>query len=82
MAKAFPAPAAAHGATPRSAAKPNAALVFSTMHSNVGRLEWNRCSYLKNPLTGKRAARPNPREKWEIAEVRTCALLMMNSGAA
>jgi DNA invertase Pin-like site-specific DNA recombinase len=35
----------------------------------VGRLEWNRCSYQKNPMTGKRVARPNPREKWEIAEV-------------
>jgi site-specific DNA recombinase len=35
----------------------------------VGRLEWNRCSYVKDPQTGKRVARPNPREKWEIAEV-------------
>ena len=29
----------------------------------VGRLEWNRCSYVKDPRTGKRVARPNPREK-------------------
>jgi site-specific DNA recombinase len=35
----------------------------------VGRLEWNRCSYVKDPRTGKRVARPNPREKWEITEV-------------
>ena len=35
----------------------------------VGCLEWNRCSYEKNPQTGKRVARPNPREKWEIVEV-------------
>ncbi len=35
----------------------------------VGRLEWNRCSYVKNPQTGKRVARPNPREEWEIREV-------------
>jgi site-specific DNA recombinase len=34
-----------------------------------GRLEWNRCSYLKDPRTGKRVARPNPRNKWEIVEV-------------
>ena len=34
-----------------------------------GRLEWNRCSYVKDPRTGKRVARPNPREKWEITEV-------------
>jgi site-specific DNA recombinase len=35
----------------------------------VGRLEWNRCSYVKDPRTGKRVARPNAREKWEITEV-------------
>jgi hypothetical protein len=35
----------------------------------VGRLEWNRCSYIKDPRTGKRVARPNPREKWEVAAV-------------
>ena len=35
----------------------------------VGRLEWNRCSYVKDPRTGKRVARPNPQELWETAEV-------------
>jgi DNA invertase Pin-like site-specific DNA recombinase len=35
----------------------------------VGRLEWNRCSYVKDPSTGRRLARPNPRAAWEIAEV-------------
>ncbi len=35
----------------------------------VGRLEWNRCGYVKHPRTGKRVARPNPKSKWEIAEV-------------
>ena len=35
----------------------------------VGRLEWNRCSYVKNPRTGKRVARPNPRQFWEVVEV-------------
>jgi DNA invertase Pin-like site-specific DNA recombinase len=35
----------------------------------VGRLEWNRCSYVKDPRTGKRVARPNPRDKWEISAV-------------
>jgi site-specific DNA recombinase len=35
----------------------------------VGRLEWNRCSYVKNPKTGRRVARPNPPDLWEIAEV-------------
>lgn len=35
----------------------------------VGRLEWNRCSYIKNPKTGKRVARPNPRNLWEVVDV-------------
>ena len=35
----------------------------------VGRLEWNRCSYVKDPRTGRRVARPNPREQWEAVEV-------------
>jgi DNA invertase Pin-like site-specific DNA recombinase len=35
----------------------------------AGRLEWNRCSYVKNPRTGKRVARPNPRQLWEVVEV-------------
>src|SRR3954471_18077737 len=35
----------------------------------VGRLEWNRCSYIKDPKTGKRVARPNPKDLWETVEV-------------
>ena len=35
----------------------------------VGRLVWNRCSYVKDPKTGKRLARPNPQEQWEKVEV-------------
>jgi site-specific DNA recombinase len=35
----------------------------------IGRLEWNRCSYVKDPRTGKRVARPNPPERWETAEI-------------
>ena len=35
----------------------------------VGRLEWNRCSYIKDPKTGKRVARPNPKDLWEIVQV-------------
>ena len=34
-----------------------------------GVLEWNRCSYVKDPRTGKRVARPNPIEAWEVREV-------------
>jgi site-specific DNA recombinase len=32
-------------------------------------IEWNRCGYIKNPNTGKRVARPNPRDQWESANV-------------
>ncbi|NYZ14888.1 hypothetical protein HL658_20270, partial [Azospirillum sp. RWY-5-1] len=35
----------------------------------IGRLAWNRCSYVKDPRTGKRLARPNPPEEWETFEV-------------
>jgi site-specific DNA recombinase len=35
----------------------------------VGRLEWNRCAYVKDPRTGKRVARPNPPERWEVVAV-------------
>ena len=35
----------------------------------AGRLEWNRCSYIKDPKTGKRVARPNSKLLWEIVEV-------------
>jgi len=35
----------------------------------VGRLEWNRCSYIKDPKSGKRVARPNSKPQWEIVEV-------------
>ena len=31
----------------------------------VGELAWNRCSYVKNPSTGKREARVNPTDQWE-----------------
>ena len=34
-----------------------------------GVLEWNRCSYVKDPRTGNRVARPNPPEKWESQAV-------------
>jgi DNA invertase Pin-like site-specific DNA recombinase len=35
----------------------------------VGRIEWNRCAYIKDPGTGKKVARPNPKERWEIIPV-------------
>ena len=35
----------------------------------VGRLVWNRCSYVKDPQTGRRKARPNPPANWEVVKV-------------
>ncbi|WP_069188688.1 recombinase family protein, partial [Candidatus Terasakiella magnetica] len=34
-----------------------------------GQLVWNKCSYIKNPKTGKKVAKPNPESKWETYEV-------------
>ncbi|PHQ69619.1 MAG: resolvase [Paracoccus sp.] len=35
----------------------------------IGRLIWNRQSFVKDPRTGKRQARPNPESTWIITEV-------------
>ena len=35
----------------------------------IGKLVWNRQRYLKDPATGKRVARINPREQWITTEV-------------
>ncbi len=35
----------------------------------AGWLIWNRVSYVKDPRTGKRQARPNPPESWERTEL-------------
>ena len=35
----------------------------------VGRLVWNRLTYLKDPKSGRRRSRHNPPEKWIIQEV-------------
>ncbi len=35
----------------------------------IGQLVWNRCSYVKDPRTGKRQGRPNPPEEWERVEL-------------
>ena len=35
----------------------------------VGKLVWNRLRYMKDPATGKRVSRINPREKWITIEV-------------
>jgi site-specific DNA recombinase len=35
----------------------------------AGRLEWNRCSDVKDPSTGRRVARPNQHEQREVVAV-------------
>ncbi|WP_323717664.1 recombinase family protein [Paracoccus aminovorans] len=35
----------------------------------VGRLVWNRQSFVKDPSTGKRQARPNPEAEWIVTDV-------------
>jgi DNA invertase Pin-like site-specific DNA recombinase len=35
----------------------------------IGKLVWNRQKYIKNPDTGKRISRLNPREEWKVADV-------------
>ncbi len=35
----------------------------------IGRLVWNRLSYIKNPDTGKRVSRLNPPEDWIVKDV-------------
>lgn len=35
----------------------------------IGRRIWNRCSYVKNPATGRRVARMNPPDQWTTSEV-------------
>ena len=35
----------------------------------IGRLSWDRCSYVKDPSTGKRVARPRNPEEWETTDV-------------
>ena len=35
----------------------------------VGRIIWNRQRFIKDPDTGKRVSRPNPREEWVVQDV-------------
>ncbi len=35
----------------------------------IGQLSWNRCSYVKDPSTGRRVARPNAPDQYEIVQV-------------
>lgn len=35
----------------------------------IGRLSWDRCSYVKDPRTSRRVARSHAREAWETTDV-------------
>jgi site-specific DNA recombinase len=35
----------------------------------IGRLVWNRLTYLKDPASGRRRSRPNPQDRWLIQQV-------------
>ncbi|MHC4041560.1 recombinase family protein [Bradyrhizobium sp. 23AC] len=41
----------------------------------VGRLVWNKVRMVKDPDTGKRLSRPNPRSEWHITEVAHLAII-------
>ncbi|TNC16502.1 recombinase family protein [Methylobacterium terricola] len=41
-------------------------LVFNELY--VGRIVWNKVQMLKNPDTGRRVSRPNPKELWQAVE--------------
>ncbi|WP_460452535.1 recombinase zinc ribbon domain-containing protein [Alsobacter sp. SYSU BS001988] len=43
--------------------------LYSVATSARGVLEWIRCSYVKDPRTGRRLARPNPPHLWETIPV-------------
>jgi hypothetical protein len=53
------------------AKKTKAALETDILNNElyIGRLIWNRQTFVKDPATGKRVARPNPEQKWIIEEV-------------
>jgi len=40
-----------------------------------GRIVWNRVRMVKDPETGKRVSRPNPREQWQTVEAPALAIL-------
>nr|WP_245324045.1 recombinase family protein [Bradyrhizobium stylosanthis] len=41
----------------------------------VGRLVWNKVRMVKDPDTGKRLSRPNPRSEWQVADVPHLAII-------
>ena len=48
----------------------------------IGRLVWNRLSYVKDPETGKRVSRLNPDSGWIVQEWRAYGLSISPCGSA
>jgi site-specific DNA recombinase len=48
-------------------ARRGAGLIFNELYS--GRIVWNKVRMVKDPDTGKRLSRPNPREEWQSIDV-------------
>ncbi|WP_406857633.1 recombinase family protein [Alsobacter sp. KACC 23698] len=53
--------------TLRGQARRGTGVLHNALYRGV--LEWNRCSYVKDPRTGRRVARPNPPHLWETIPV-------------
>ncbi|WP_309085773.1 recombinase family protein [Chelativorans sp.] len=48
-------------------AQRGAGLIFNELYA--GRIVWNKVRMVKNPDTGKRLSRPNPKDQWQVIEV-------------
>lgn len=48
-------------------AQRGAGIIFNELY--IGRIVWNKVRMVKNPDTGKRISRPNPRDQWQMVEV-------------
>ena len=55
------------GATINGNAKRGTGLIFNELYA--GRIVWNKVRMVKDPVTGKRLFRPNPREGWQSIDV-------------
>lgn len=56
-----------NGSTINGNAQRGVGLLFNELY--VGQIVWNKVRMVKNPDTGKRVSRPNPRDQWQTKEV-------------
>ncbi|MBB6411873.1 recombinase family protein [Mesorhizobium sangaii] len=56
-----------NGSTINGNAQRGVGLLFNELY--VGRIVWNKVRMVKNPDTGKRVSRPNPKDQWQTKEV-------------